>query len=232
MDKISIVIIMVVICRFFVGKVSKQASYFLWGIVALRLLFPVMMPSSISIFNFVGEELFLREERNENYTTVIEETVVTHEYIAPELPKQTAEDVILPNAVTSDKVVSDKTASDKVVSEKNEDVLGWERLSVYIAVKDKRFFLWCIGVTAMLGYGCVFYWRLKYRLRFATKMEDGIFESEQVTSPFVFGVLKPVIYLPLDLGSTASRRASPTRLIQMVQTPKIAAVNTQRHQYC
>lgn len=259
MDKISIVIIMVIICRFFVGKVSKQASYFLWGIVALRLLFPVMMPSSFSIFNFVGENLFLREENKEVYTIILEETTGIHEYVAPELSEQKVEDTILSNEILSDEeisdngifnngmsengvsndrisdktaqdtIVSDKAVLDKLVSEKTEnavwnedylekenyvnegktekadEIFGWELLSVYAAVKDRRFFLWCIGVIAMLGYGCFSYWHLKYRLCFATKIEDGIFESEQITSPFVLGVLKPVIYLPLHLDEQEKR---------------------------
>lgn len=244
MDKISIVIIMVIICRFFVGKVSKQASYFLWGIVALRLLFPVMMPSSISIFNFVGENLVFREDMilsneiiadRETFDNGMFNEGISNEEISDSRifnngkSDKIAENTTVSDEVVSSSIISDKEVLDTILSEKTENaiwnendfekentvneektetpenVFSWKLFSIYEAIKDKRFFLWCIGVTAMLGYGCVSYWRLKYRLRFATKMEEGIFESEKVTSPFVFGVLEPVIYLPLDLEEQEKR---------------------------
>ncbi len=49
--QISIVILLVLLCRLLVGKVSKQACYFLWVIVAVRLLVPAMSEASFSIFN-------------------------------------------------------------------------------------------------------------------------------------------------------------------------------------
>ena len=67
--QISIVILIVIVCRVFVQKISKQACYFLWPIVAVRLLVPVMIPSSFSVFNWMEkpqlEEVYDEENNDE-----------------------------------------------------------------------------------------------------------------------------------------------------------------------
>ena len=58
----TIVILLVLICRLFIRKVSKKACYFLWAIVALRLICPVMLPSQFSIFNTFENKNVVRLE--------------------------------------------------------------------------------------------------------------------------------------------------------------------------
>ncbi len=60
--------------------------------------------------------------------------------------------------------------------------------------------VWLIGMTAMLLYALVSWLLLKRRLRTAVRLRDNIFQSENVSSPFVLGVVRPRIYLPFDLG--------------------------------
>lgn len=49
----SIVILAVILVRFLLRGAPKIYSYLLWSIVAFRLLCPVALTSSISIFNYV-----------------------------------------------------------------------------------------------------------------------------------------------------------------------------------
>ncbi len=60
-------------------------------------------------------------------------------------------------------------------------------------------YVWLIGLCLMVGYMLFGYLRLRYRLRTATKREQGVFESENVSSPFILGVFRPRIYLPYGL---------------------------------
>ncbi len=60
-------------------------------------------------------------------------------------------------------------------------------------------FVWLIGLCLMVGYMLFGYLRLRYRLGTATKREHGVFESENVSSPFILGVFRPRIYLPYGL---------------------------------
>ena len=72
----------------------------------------------------------------------------------------------------------------------------------YIAIADQRgmlCMLWLTGLLVLTGYAvaaCVF---LHRKLRCAVRFEEAVCECEHVRTPFVFGTLRPVIYLPLHL---------------------------------
>ncbi len=57
-------------------------------------------------------------------------------------------------------------------------------------------FLWVAGIAVMALYTAVTYWRLWKKVATAVILQENIFCSEYVSSPFVLGILKPRIYLP------------------------------------
>ena len=65
--------------------------------------------------------------------------------------------------------------------------------------------LWLAGMAALLVHALVSAEKLKRKLATAILLRDNIYESEFVDSPFVFGVVKPNIYLPMhmDEGTAA-----------------------------
>lgn len=65
--------------------------------------------------------------------------------------------------------------------------------------------LWLAGMAALLVHALVSAEKLKRKLATAILLRDDIYESEFVDSPFVFGVVKPNIYLPMrmDEGTAA-----------------------------
>ncbi len=65
---------------------------------------------------------------------------------------------------------------------------------------DSLAILWLGGCLFLFGYGLFAYFRLKHRLATATLVQDNIFTSDRIQTAFVLGVLKPKIYLPLNLG--------------------------------
>lgn len=66
-------------------------------------------------------------------------------------------------------------------------------LQVWLSVAG---ILWAAGVGAMLVYAAVSYVLLRLRLRAAVRLEEPVYISEFVDTPFVFGVFRPRIYLP------------------------------------
>ena len=64
---------------------------------------------------------------------------------------------------------------------------------------------WLAGMAALLVHALVSAGKLKRKLATAILLRDNIYESEFVDSPFVFGVVKPNIYLPMhmDEGTAA-----------------------------
>lgn len=60
--------------------------------------------------------------------------------------------------------------------------------------------IWTFGMLLMLLYTAVSYWRLNRRIDTAVLYRDNIFQSENVSSPFVLGIIKPRIYLPFHMN--------------------------------
>ena len=59
--------------------------------------------------------------------------------------------------------------------------------------------IWLLGMGILIGYTFFTWMRLKLKLATAIKVEDGIFESERVGTPFILGLINPIIYLPRNL---------------------------------
>ena len=59
--------------------------------------------------------------------------------------------------------------------------------------------VWIIGILLLATYTIISYWRLNRKVDTAVHYKDNIFQSENVSSPFVLGLIKPRIYLPFKL---------------------------------
>ncbi len=66
-------------------------------------------------------------------------------------------------------------------------------LQVWIALGEA---VWLFGIAALLIYSAYTAVRLRNKLKPAKRIYDNIYEMDGVKTPFVFGVLKPKIYLP------------------------------------
>lgn len=60
--------------------------------------------------------------------------------------------------------------------------------------------IWLFGMVLMFLYTAISYWRLNRRIDTAVLYRDNIFQSENVSSPFVLGIIKPKIYLPFHMN--------------------------------
>ena len=58
---------------------------------------------------------------------------------------------------------------------------------------------WLAGIAVMLVYTAISYILLRRRVATAVLLKNNVFQSENVPSPFVLGILKPKIYLPFQL---------------------------------
>lgn len=59
--------------------------------------------------------------------------------------------------------------------------------------------IWLVGVAAMLLYATVSYFLLRRKVATAVLLRENVYQSENVTSPFVLGVIAPRIYLPFHM---------------------------------
>ena len=60
--------------------------------------------------------------------------------------------------------------------------------------------VWTIGILLLVSYTVISYWRLRRKVDTAVRYKDNIFQSENVKSPFVLGIIKPRIYLPFNMN--------------------------------
>lgn len=63
--------------------------------------------------------------------------------------------------------------------------------------------VWLAGIAALLLYAAVSALRLRLRVRTAVRLEQNVYQSEFVSSPFILGVIRPRIYLPYGLEPDA-----------------------------
>ena len=199
----GIVILLVLLCRLFIRKISKKACYFLWAIVALRLLCPMMLPSQFSIFNTFENKNVVKLENEATAVIQLENS-----------DRFDGSDKLQVNGTGDNSVLSEEQDLENkspLMNNKNEassvgvnssiqqNLIETETAAKVINITFP-FLVWIAGMSMMFIYGIYSYVRLKRKLRFAIKIEDGIFESEEILSPFVFGVVKPNIYLPLHVN--------------------------------
>ena len=72
---------------------------------------------------------------------------------------------------------------------------GWFRLAV----------LWAVGCAGMLLWAGVSYGRLRRQVADAVLLEGNVYETDRIDSPFVCGILRPRIYLPVGLSGEDRR---------------------------
>lgn len=71
--------------------------------------------------------------------------------------------------------------------------------------------IWGIGVILLLLYAAVSYWHLRRNVREAVLLRDNLFQSENVGSPFVLGIIRPKIYLPYILQTAGISSGVPVK---------------------
>lgn len=59
--------------------------------------------------------------------------------------------------------------------------------------------VWIIGIIAILLYGIISYVRVKKSVKTAVLLEENVWQSENVVSPFILGIIKPKIFIPFNM---------------------------------
>lgn len=218
----SIVILVTLLIRFLLRKNSKKYVMILWAVVALRLLVPVSIESSLSVFNFIPHKVTNIAVEQPEEKAIADVTTSKIEVSKPSEVKPAVDKV--PVAVTKPEI--DITPNNEVATVQKPEVVAPvvdvdnatkveeatktdvkpEVVAVDTAAKvneaakvDYRVVLgiiWSVGAVAIIGYCAVRFVLLKRQLKDATRVEKDVYESEKVPSPFVFGFIIPRIYIP------------------------------------
>ena len=168
-------------------NMSLTASYVILFVILVRLLLR-KAPKAIFyalwgvvafrlIIPFSFESMFSLMPRNTNAVPI------PHDIIYQQIPQ------INSGIEVFDSFVSESLPAPTVGASANT-------LQIYIEVGA---YIWVLGIIVLLVYSLVSILKLKRQLKSAELIEQNIFEAKNLITPFVLGLIKPKIYLPLGL---------------------------------
>lgn len=191
----SFCILAVLLIRLLLHRMPKKYSYLLWLVVAFRLCCPVSFTSPLSLF---GLGTFGKEAAEGNTMAYLDENTGLRRNSQPD--------------TKSDAAAFHQENGQNIYQGKPEGMAGQ---SLYPSLSSSRNVgnsinfvqvlekvvtpLWLLGMGAMLLCGLGSYLLLRRRLRYSVLLEDNIYQSEQVLSPFILGFWHPHIYLPFGI---------------------------------
>ena len=90
-------------------------------------------------------------------------------------------------------------AVNPIISQSNTPMAGASvnLLQITIGIYE---YIWIFGMIALALYTAISYWRLRRKVDTAVRYKDNNFQSENVSFPFVIGIIKPRIYLPFKMN--------------------------------
>ncbi len=166
----SVVILVVLVLRLFLKRTPKYVNCILWGIVAVRLILPIAIESN---FSLIPEAL--SQNRASEYTV--------HENLPSE------EEVVV-------FYESDYDFSEPVVEQGSLEISNEANSISALSIVS---YIWVIGVATMVAYSIISSIVLQNKLKSGIIVENSVCVSDSISTPFVFGVVKPRIYIPSSL---------------------------------
>ena len=170
----SYVIVLVIIVRLLLKKAPKVFSYGLWSIVLFRLVCPISFPSALSFFRLLHQSSKL-------------------EYVPIDLGLMGQPQVDLGIAPINNAVNGSLPAAATTVG------ASVNPMQIQLAIFSM---LWMLGLACLIIYSTMSFLAFKRKIQTAIRIEDNIYECEGINTPFVIGIIKPKIYLPLGLSQS------------------------------
>ena len=168
------IVLVVVLLRFVLKKAPKWIRVVLWGLVALRLMLPVSIESVTSLVP--------------SAETVHVEPV-TYTIIRDSDPH--------PLPVEGEQIVlqSGFSALNSVVNPVMEQATA-KHVDTVTMLKTVAGWVWLAGVCGMLLYALISFLRLRHRVCASVLLEKGVYVCDEISDPFILGLIVPKIYLP------------------------------------
>ncbi len=218
----SIVMVIVMLVRgLALRRMPRRYAYLLWAVVAIRLLCPVILPSPVSVFNFVPEITLIQDHGTERSTPSTETIKPTRDITARQSDTKAVGSETYYKEDTDESIekpFAKQETRDTEVTTKNErkqPALAEKITPASVGEKETAteatgistlllilFVLWITGVVVFLSKNIIDGIRLQKKLCTAVRLEKGVYESDRIDTPFVKGIIRPRIYIPFRLSDT------------------------------
>lgn len=171
---VMIVVATVLVARLLMRRLPKKYSYVLWSVVGIRMIFDLHLPFAYSVSSLL--------KRGMDHSAAIAEYQKAR--VSLYLEQGTAASAAKHSSAVTAFANATPTKGDTIWLATPHDIL---------------FTVWMIGMVVLLGYGISRYIWLKNQLKQAVKKEQDVWESDRISEPFVFGIIRPRIYIPFRL---------------------------------
>lgn len=184
----AFVIAAVLLIRMLMKRFPRKYAYLLWLIVGIRLVCPVALSSSLSLFNlqFILGQDYLTAGQQTEYDTGF--AVFGEDKTAHAEPEK---NVLEPAADTGNHTMD--TGNVKNPAESSVAAPSVSRMEVLAVV-------WLVGMMLLLSWNLYLTVRMRHKLQKAVLYQDNIYECDGIAAPFVLGLFCPRIYMPFRLS--------------------------------
>lgn len=185
-------VLTVAVLRVALKRAPKAVRMLLWGMVALRLLCPVSIESRFSL---------IPEGQAAPWGVLAEERWNRNEGLSPGNGAGNASGEVQISGAGNGQAGagSDLSGKGELSADGRYGADGFDPWGEKWNIIDTLSVIWLFGGLAMGLYALLTYLRLRKLVGTAVVMQDNIFQSERVASPFVLGLVRPKIYLPFRI---------------------------------
>lgn len=174
----AIAAVVVLLVRLALKKAPRRITCLLYLAVLFRMVCPVGLPAPVSLMPQAVPQVA--------------------QLVLPSAP--VTQDAAAPTAVepTTRPAASAAPAAAPAAAPTEGAAFDWPRAVTTV---------WAIGTAAVLLHAGLAYLRLRRRVADAVRVEEGVYETDAVDAPFLCGILRPRIYLPVGLAEPDRRYA-------------------------
>lgn len=170
----SILVLLVLIMRLFLKKAPKWINVLLWSLVAFRLLCPIGIESPLSL---IPKTDWIPTQVTEN--------------IPNNFDSMPPDNIVVDPSVYGDNVTITYPIANDPQIEIRKGISTDYLLSC----------IWVSGMAVMVVYMLFSYVRIYCKIRNSKRFSENVYLCNEVETPFVFGLLRPRIYLPESMDS-------------------------------
>ncbi len=196
----SVVICVVLIFRVIFNKlhIAKKYTEVLWIIPFLCLVLPWRMESDFSAWSlFENVKHVLVESEVSVIEPMLAETIaIGNKSIDSNVGKQQLGDW---NKITEESSNNSYNSNNANIASSNESIeADGDSTQDGVSFNDYQIVasIWLVGGLLLLVYGVGSYSRLHRKILCSEAVEDNIYLADDISTPFVLGVIRPKIYVP------------------------------------
>ncbi len=188
----SILVVVIIALRLILKRVPKAIMCVLWAFVAIRLVCPIAIESNFSLMP--EREVIPKQTVSVQEDKPISESNTNINNIVINNDKNSDKNTV----IESNPIVEDKHTDSKVdAPDEVKETPTVSKSEIFISIASK---VWIVGIIAMVIYAGVSYIRLYIRIREAVQYKDNIWLCDNVSSPFILGLIRPRIILPSNIN--------------------------------